>query len=237
MPTLCAAPAASTAAEWLELAARVRAEAPERAAACVRDAALADPTSTTALRELGNLQLEARDYVAASSTYRRALSLAPDDCVLSAEQVEQWRTQRYLVLDGLFPARLIAEAVACHTEEFPTPTPERPSAELAGDAGGGFGGIGTSREFPFDVEHDVYNMLTLHPRALKTQLLGTSDLRVTHSNYGAKYGGRGFEKPRTAPDQNGWDASVTGDQTMHWDFGNNTMLDVRFCCEPWHTQA
>ena len=146
------------------------------------------------------------------------VSAAPDDCVLSAEQVEQWRTQRYLVLDGLFPAQLIAEAVACHTEEFPTPTPQRPSAELAGDAGGGFGGIGTSREFPFDVEHDVYNMLTLHPRALKAceQLLGTSDLRVTRSNYGAKYGGRGFEKPRTAPDQNGWDASVTGDQTMHW---------------------
>ena len=154
------------------------------------------------------------------------VSAAPDDCVLSAEQVEQWRTQRYLVLDGLFPAQLIAEAVACHTDEFPTPTPERPGAELAVDAGGGFGGIGTSREFPFDEAHDVYNMLTLHPRALKAceQLLDTSDLRVTRSNYGAKYGGGGFEKPRTAPDQNGWDASVTGDQTMHWDYGNNTML-------------
>ena len=154
------------------------------------------------------------------------VSAAPDDCVLSAEQVEQWRTQRYLVLDGLFPAQLIAEAVTCHTDEFPTPTPERPGAELAVDAGGGFGGIGTSREFPFDEAHDVYNMLTLHPRALKAceQLLDTSDLRVTRSNYGAKYGGGGFEKPRTAPDQNGWDASVTGDQTMHWDYGNNTML-------------
>jgi hypothetical protein len=176
------------------------------------------------------------------------VSAAPDDAVLTAAQVAQWRTQRYLVLDGLYPSQLVEDTVRCHTEQFPTPTPEHTAAELAVGAGGGFGGIGTGREFPFDAEHDVYNMLTLHPRALKMceQLLGTSDLRVTRSNYGAKYGALGLEKPRTAPNQNGWDGSVTGDQGMHWDYGNNTMLvpsDERpdcvagICCKHTSTQC
>ena len=176
------------------------------------------------------------------------VSAAPDDAVLTAAQVAQWRTQRYLVLDGLYPSQLVEDTVRCHTKQFPTPTPEHTAAELAVGAGGGFGGIGTGREFPFDAEHDVYNMLTLHPRALKVceQLLGTSDLRVTRSNYGAKYGALGLEKPRTAPNQNGWDGSVTGDQGMHWDYGNNTMLvpsDERpdcvagICCKHMSTQC
>ena len=149
------------------------------------------------------------------------VSTSTDDTILTPEQVARWKRDRYLVLDGLWPAELIAEAVATAAAEFPDPSETHPAATL-GEGQSGFGGIGTNREFPFDSEHDVYNMLTLHPRVLRccSQLLGTSGLRLTRSNYGAKYGANGHELPRTEFD-GGW---PTGDQNMHCDFGNNTML-------------
>jgi len=141
------------------------------------------------------------------------VSEAPDDAILTAAQVQQFREQRYLVLDGLYPSELVEQAVHCHTAHFPAPSPEHSAAEL-GNGHNGFGGIGTDREFPFDAEHDIFNMLTLHPRALSccAQLLDTADLRVTRSNFGGKYGANGHEVPRASFTVDG----PTGDQGIHW---------------------
>ena len=109
------------------------------------------------------------------------ISAAPDSAPLTAAQVAQFQRERYLVLDGMYPAELIARAMAVNTTDFPTPSAAEPAAALAeASAEAPLG----SREFPFDEAHDVYNLLTLHPRALRcvAQLVGTADLRITRSN-------------------------------------------------------
>ena len=149
--------------------------------------------------------------------------------VLTPAQVQQWKEQRFVVVDGIWPADLIADAVRAHTGFVPPISPDNPAAELVRgkDFRGrqtGFGAGNREQEFPFDSkELDAFNQLTLHPRALQAvaQLLGTNDLRVTRSNFGAKIGALGHEKPRTSF-RTGF--GEVGDQPMHLDFRNNMLL-------------
>lgn len=151
------------------------------------------------------------------------VATAPDSAPLTAAQVARFHAERYLVLDGLFPPELIAQALAVNTADFPTPSADKPAADL--QAARSTHALG-SREFPFDEEHDAYNQLTLHPRALRcvAQLLGTADLRVTRSNTVlTKYGPSSTDSAgRDLPIQGFGRAS--GDQNLHQDYGNNTML-------------
>ena len=150
--------------------------------------------------------------------------------VLTPAQVQQWQEQRFVLVDGVWPADLIADAVRAHTDFFPDISPANSAAELAQgkDFRGrqsGFGGGNREQEFPFDSSSDldVFNQLTLHARALQAvgQLLGTDDLRVTRSNFVAKIGSLGHEKPRTSF-SDGFGA--VGDQPLHLDFRNNMLL-------------
>ena len=141
------------------------------------------------------------------------VSSRPDEAILTPAQVKQFREQRYLVLDGVYPEDLVQQGIACHTAHFPAPAADgSDTAELA-EGHSGFGGIGTDREFPFDEEHNVFNTMTLHPRALSAaaQLLDTPVLRISRSNFGGKYGAHGHDNPRQSFD-GGW---PTGDQNIH----------------------
>ena len=140
---------------------------------------------------------------------------------LTPAQVRQWREQRYLVVDGIWPTELIAQEAAQMEAVYPTPTSYEHAAELktmseAPDAVH-FG------SFPFSDELcPAANQTTLHPRALRAvaQLLGTDELLLTQSGGGAKYGAKGHELPR----REGEGFGEVGDQPLHKDYGNNTLL-------------
>ena len=136
---------------------------------------------------------------------------------LTPEQVQHWHNHRYLVVNGIWLAELIAEEVAQLEEFFPTPTSWEHAAELKAREGApGPGG------FPFGPQMSAANQATLHPRALRavSQLLGTDELLLTQSGAGAKYGAGGHEMPRVQGEGFG----EVGDQPLHKDFGNNTLL-------------
>ena len=137
---------------------------------------------------------------------------------LTPEQVQHWREKRYLVVDNIWPMELMQEAAAQWEAYCPTPTSYEHAAELKAREGGGPGG------FPYGPEMMASNQSTLHPRILRAvaQLLGTDELQLTQSGGGAKYGALGHEMPRLAEQQEGF--GEVGDQPLHKDYGNNTLL-------------
>jgi hypothetical protein len=140
--------------------------------------------------------------------------------VLTAEQVEKWTTERYLVIDSIWPQELIAAAAAQFEAIYPSPGPETGSAEAIAAAGptqevGGF---------PWGPRLSAANHIPVHPRILRavSQLLGTEELYLTQSGGGAKYGTGGHEKPRLSDSSASF--GEVGDQPIHKDFGNNIVL-------------
>jgi hypothetical protein len=121
-----------------------------------------------------------------------ALAMAADSAApaLSRPQVQQWTEEGYVVVHGLWPAPLIAEAVA-----------QLHAAVGAGQALGGF---------PYGPELGALNRIILHARVLRAaeQCLRTSDLRFSggglmHKRYQAPAAGAHGERPDFAPGEQG----------------------------------
>ena len=130
-----------------------------------------------------------------------------DGPALTDEQVACWRERGFALVDGLFPAELIARARSDAARAFPEPGTAE--AETIHDFGSG------ALEFP--TSSDAFNALTLHPRLLGalSQLLGAepADLRLTQSLVWPKYGHR---------ERHGGEFD-NDDQRIHVDYPNHTL--------------
>ena len=120
------------------------------------------------------------------------------DAVLSQAQVASFHQRRFIALDGVFPEELLAAHLTIHASHFPEPGPGLDATQVPT----------ASIQFPFAADEMTANLVTLHPNVLTavSQLLGTTDIRLTRSNLSQKYG-VGVHQP-------GADAS-SGDQGMH----------------------
>ena len=130
---------------------------------------------------------------------------------LTPEQVGRFRSAGALVLDGLWPADLVAAATLQAEARYPAPELLPPGFQIP---------YGTSpaprNHIRFPMEPSVLgalNEITVHPRILAAaaQLLGTDDLRCTQSNILPKYG----EVPGGSPDVDG---------QLHHDYGANMFV-------------
>ena len=137
----------------------------------------------------------------------QALPLDSTD-VLTPAQIRQWREQGWLVLDNIWPSDVIAAAAAAAEAIYPKPTPSADAPIVPGFTAGA--AAQHERDFPFS--RSALNEVVLHPRILRVaaQLLGTDDSGVRF--YGDVVLGKYGALP---PD---------GDQDLHLDYGNNTML-------------
>ena len=143
--------------------------------------------------------------------------LSSENPVLNEEQLSQFREDGFIVVSGLWPNDLIEraskEARILHPPEeviekhqSATPMPF-------------FGSKGGTDDRGSDA---ALNHMTIHPRALAlvAQLMNTEEinLRLSQSHIIAKYGAL-IDKPG---DPN--HGHITGDQELHVDYGNNTLL-------------
>lgn len=143
----------------------------------------------------------------------QALNVAATDGsepVLSPEQIEQWHSERFLVIDGIWPSDLIQAAAGELEALYPTPTADHSAEELSQtsptqDPGG----------FPWGPQLQSANLVPTHPRILRavSQLLGTEELMLTQSGAGSKYGAGGHELPRLSGSTAGF--GQVGDQPIH----------------------
>ena len=137
---------------------------------------------------------------------------ASSGAILSAEQIERWRTTGALVLDGLLPAELVARAKMQAEARYPAPGDTPPGYVRP------YGLSPCPRShirFPMDSGIlGALNEVTLEPRLLTAaaELLGTTALRVTQSNILPKYG------EDEDVDQ------VATDGSLHHDYGANQFL-------------
>ena len=126
--------------------------------------------------------------------------------VLTREQVRQWHEQRFVVVDNIWPAELIAREAEQWRARFPQPSADHSAEELqARPPPHGPDG------FPFTEDMEAANHTTVHPRALRAveQLLGTGELLLTQSGGGAKYGAGVDAEP------GGYAWGGGGDQPIH----------------------
>ncbi|HEX9889399.1 MAG TPA: phytanoyl-CoA dioxygenase family protein [Nitriliruptorales bacterium] len=124
--------------------------------------------------------------------------------VLTDEQIESWRTDGFVLVEGFLDATEVKQAREDALLHFPSredfdaaPPEERPKLT----SGMGF------EMLPY--KGDGLNLTAFHPKvtAAAEQLLGTADLRLVQSILRVTYGG---------PD--------TADQPLHRDFHDNTLL-------------
>jgi ectoine hydroxylase-related dioxygenase (phytanoyl-CoA dioxygenase family) len=144
--------------------------------------------------------------------------MAVAERVLSDEQVEQWRSEGYVLVEGFLDSEEVATAV----EESYAHVPTR--EEYDRSHGAGVTALGATCEAckqPLPATHglawnnvppykgDTLNQLPFLTQSIAAaeQLLGTPDLRLTQSILRATYCG-----PETV------------DQALHRDYGNNTLL-------------
>jgi hypothetical protein len=147
------------------------------------------------------------------------------DDVFSAAQVEQFRSQGWLLVDGIWPAEVMADACAAAAELYPEVGEHEPG-ERFGAAGGVLstaehdGSLWQKAAFPFDAA--PLNAVCLEPRLLSglAQLLGVSahELRMTQSTCNGKYGERP-EGGALRPNPFSFVPGEPGNQGMHQDFG------------------
>ena len=126
---------------------------------------------------------------------------------LTAEQVQRCKTTGALVLDGLLPSPLVQLAREQASARYPQPR------DAPVDYQRPYGQRLTSHiRFPMETAVlGALNDVTVHELLLgaASQLLGTSDLRITQSNILPKYG---------EADQ------AAGEQHIHQDYGANQFL-------------
>ena len=130
--------------------------------------------------------------------------------VLTRTQIQQWREEGWLVLDNIWPRDVIVAAAAAAEQIYPKPTPNAETPTAPGLITTSTTTAPHERDFPFS--RFALNEVVLHPRILRAaaQLLGTDDSNVRF--YGDVVLGKYGVLP---PD---------GDQDLHLDYGNNTML-------------
>lgn len=133
---------------------------------------------------------------------------ADDGLPLSPDQLDRWRTEGAILVDGLLPCDLIEQVRADAHAFYPQPG----SAEAAT-----ISDFGSGNEFVFPAQSDAVNEVTLHHRLLNAvgQLLGqnVTDLRLTQSDLWVKYG-------RERDPDNVYDNS---DQRIHVDYPNHSL--------------
>lgn len=128
-----------------------------------------------------------------------------DDLVLTTTQVEQWREEGYLLIDGVFSDPKIRAAV----EDIKLlQMSKTESAEFE---------VGDGKTFPTKL-HSL-DALTLDERFLAAvqQLLGTADVRMSQAET--------WKKVATAVGAGGTSITYSNqDQRMHMDFPNHTLV-------------
>jgi hypothetical protein len=148
---------------------------------------------------------------------------------LSARQVEAFREQGCVLIDGLWPAELVAAASRaadiCHPAH--DQAADRPQRLTRVDAGGRLAKRGhhdAARTYPFDAP--ALNDLTLYPGILAAvaQLMQVEvpEIRLTQSALNGKRGLQAPLKPGEKLDFS-W-GQRDGNQPMHLDYNNNTLL-------------
>ena len=140
----------------------------------------------------------------------------PDGLVLTPEQVRQFREEGYLLIHGIWPQELVDRAVDAMRELHPNKAAGEPDAPPSR-------GVTRAGQFPY--HNSVLNEMNLHPRFLTAvgQLLDVpeEEIRLTQSMVGAKQGTETPDPAEVAPKS--W-MNPRGDQPIHLDFGNNTVL-------------
>ncbi|CAN0441983.1 unnamed protein product, partial [Phaeothamnion confervicola] len=129
-----------------------------------------------------------------------------DADVLTPEQIKSWRENGFALVNGVWPTAVLDDCMA--------------AAKSCGlcappcTSGGDFGSAGGKMEFP--TVHAEINAVTLHPRILRatSQLLDTSDIRLTQSDIWPKWG-REKREPCSKFDNL--------EQRIHMDFPNHTL--------------
>ncbi|MEM7017978.1 MAG: phytanoyl-CoA dioxygenase family protein [Pseudomonadota bacterium] len=133
---------------------------------------------------------------------------------LTETQVEQWRTQGFTMVSGLFPEALIEALHNAAQAHYPAP-----KTEAATD----FSDFGSAGKFTFPSPTSVFNDITLHENLLNAiaALLGenVADLRLTQSDLWPKYA---REDKKSIQDNS--------DQRIHVDYPNHTLAHPM----PWH---
>jgi hypothetical protein len=139
---------------------------------------------------------------------------------ISGAAKEQWETEGWCVIQGLFPTEAVTAGQAVMPAHFPTgeefatdADPER-SAPFREDS------HTVMPRFPF--EEAALNDLALHDRVIDLAecMLGVepADLRLYQASLGAKYGG----------------GALSDEQLLHADYGNHTLVVPRH--EPGYQQ-
>jgi hypothetical protein len=139
-----------------------------------------------------------------------------EGAMLTAEQVERFRNDGFVVVTGLWPDELISQA-ADEAKSL------HPATDIKADAESGKRALQLSA-MPWlqrgeAAPEAALNHMTIHERTLfaVAQLMGVDaiDLRLSQSHVIAKYG-KVIET--TEP------PTIDGDQDIHVDYGNNTLL-------------
>jgi hypothetical protein len=130
------------------------------------------------------------------------------DGILSAAQIESWRTRGFALVDGVIPQELLKRVIRDADAEFPAADSEE-AASIAD--------FGSRGHFVFPARSAAANEITLHPRLLGAvaELLDVPvrQLRLSQSDLWAKYG-------RDKKTAGRWDNQ---DQRIHVDYPNHTL--------------
>ncbi len=137
----------------------------------------------------------------------------PDAGMLSQDQVERWRNQGFVLVDGLLPTEMVKRLTAAVDGHYPAAGSE--ASERITDFGSGSAAVGPV-VFPSRI--DAFNQVTLAPQLLATvaQLLGVAvgGLRLTQSDLWPKYGRTG----RSGGQRD------NQDQRIHVDYPNHSLV-------------
>ncbi len=141
--------------------------------------------------------------------------VATNSSPLTDPQLDSWREQGFVLVDGLLPIELIRNVAQAAISRFPEADSEE--AQHLNDFGGGM---------TFPDQDDQFNRLSLHPQLLKasSQLLNVPvhELRLSQSDLWPKYG-------RSPGDHGDFDNQ---DQRMHLDYPNHTLTHPAAWNEP-----
>ena len=151
--------------------------------------------------------------------------LPPDDeleagqGLLTQDQCDRFINDGFVVVDGLWPRDLVDQAVAEAGELFPEA--KVVSRSLSDERYNPFSSMPWIHQGERSADLAI-NHMSIHPRAIKAagQLLKTNvtELRLYQDHLIAKFG-----RPCRS-DEPGSAGTILGDQDVHVDYGNNTLL-------------
>ena len=151
--------------------------------------------------------------------------LPPDDeleagqGLLTQDQCDRFINDGFVVVDGLWPRDLVDQAVAEARELFPEE--KVVSRSLSDERYNPFSSMPWIHQGERSADLAI-NHMSIHPRAIKAagQLLKTNvtELRLYQDHLIAKFG------RLSRSDEPGSAGTILGDQDVHVDYGNNTLL-------------